>query len=1516
MEVDFNEQFAAMQEAFTQQLLAMQQQQQAHQLETQLVLQQLQQQQQQQPAAVVQQGQMRLRPQKPPVYHGSKDVETWLFQLRSYYRACGENEEIEKVAYAISLLRGNAAVWLQNLEESGVEIPTNMADFGTMITNQFQSINPRLVARDELASMVQRPGMSMADYVAEIRRVMLKLPGMTEEEKKDKFIRGVRSHRIREELLIRDPATCEEAMTIAEKMSSGFERARHHGNPSYGNFELKGPRVRHNNTASSSYSGGISTYHRATPMEVGVVHSTHTQRSTGVVNKDGRIRCFKCGNMGHRAVNCRKKVYEERRHVNFVQAVDPEEIVQKLVDDCPALESDDESETRDEESSELLAVSRSESLLTMPGRVNHRFAKVLIDGGAAGNFVSGSYLNQLSTVKLQHNESPRKVRVADGTQYSVELTLKDAYLKIGPYRERMDLEVIPLGETFDVILGKPWLVKHNPDINWRSNIVRFDFKGQEMVLGPPSPSVVAVVQGSPSIELMSANEIERDIRKKRICGAFLALVKGGEGGDDKQVNERVTEQRTSKIRSLLEEFSDVLSDELPPGLPPRREVDHEIRLESGAQPQLQRVYRMSPKELDELQRQLVNLTNQGFIRPSSSPYGAPVLFVRKKSGELRLCIDYRALNKVTVKNRYPLPRIDELLDRLRGATVFSKLDLKSGYHQIRVADADVEKTAFRTRYGQFEFLVMPFGLTNAPATFQSLMNRIYNKYMDKFVLVYLDDILVFSKDEKEHAKHLRLALEVLRKHKLYCALKKCEFYKTSIEFLGHVISGDGISVDSKKIAAIQGWPTPKNIKELRAFLGLANYYRRFIRNFSQIAAPLTRLTKKDEYFVWDASTQQAFDQLKEVLCAAPVLQPPDPSLPYIVTCDASDYAVGAVLSQKNGSGEWAVAFESRKLTDAERNYATYEKEILSIVHALRTWRHYVEGVPVAVYTDHSSLKYFLEQSTLSRRQVRWLEFLQGFGSDLTIQYLNGKSNVVADALSRRPDLAINAITGTVEVDPSWFQQVMAGYQQDETCRRILKGEINNADDFVIEDGLIFKLVASTKKLYIPAVDALRTKIIAANHDTVSAGHCGMDRTYELIARFYYWPKMKELIRTYVSTCVHCQQNKASNQKPGGLLHPLPIPGKRWEHVTMDLITQLPATQAGYDAIVTFVDKLSKMAHFVPTKTTITAPELAQLFLSQVVRLHGLPKVLISDRDSKFTSDFWRTLFATLGVDLRLSTAFHPQTDGQSERANRTIEEMIRGYVGGDHNDWDTLLAPLEIAYNNAVNASTGCSPYYLNYGDHPNLPGSLYNHQTTANQGVNELVSSLTQAMANAKAKLAQAAQRQIRFANEHRRHVTLQVGDLVYLSTQDLKLPGPARKFQPRWIGPFPVISVVNPVAYKLGLPMDLPIHNVFHISKLKVAKESPTEFTSRPAHPPPHGYARGGLPLYEPEAILDRQLRVFHGRRKPEYGYLVKWRGYPEHESTWEPLSSLRNSRQLVDAYNFDHPLRRGAPRIPTRW
>jgi hypothetical protein len=955
-------------------------------------------------------------------------------------------------------------------------------------------------------------------------------------------------------------------------------------------------------------------------------------------------------------------------------------------------------------------------------------------------------------------------------------------------------------------------------------------------------------------------------------------------------------------------------------------------------------------------KQLQLLLDLGYIIPSESPYSSPILFVKKKDGSFRLCVDFRALNLITIKDSYPLPNVQDLLDRLAAAFIFSKLDLKSGYWQLRMDPDCEELTAFATKYGLFQWRVLPFGLANAPAAFQRLMYNLFKKL--PFVVVFLDDLLIFSNSLAEHAQHLRQVFDILIANNLVLNKNKCVFNEEQVLFLGHVVSHGRIAIDPAKTAAVREFPTPTDRVSLQRFLGLANYVRRFIKDYAHVTVPLTDLLQQDKSlpdgistpWKWGAAEEEAFTTLKDRICSAAALAIPDPNQGYTLHTDASTKAIGAQLSQQGR----VIAYESRKLIKAEQNYSTRDLEVLAIVHACKVFRPYILGAPsVQVLTDHKPLEYVNTQATTPARWVRWVEYLQEY--NLHFNYIKGSKNLAADALSRmhgdnfpppdsptatdnhdaRPSstlvtssaatfttddsntlceslqeficrlatnymatddepetvLAAAATTFISSPQSDLLQRCAEAYAHDKVLARFikdlqLKGKKSQfARRFTLRDGLLY--LFGTIRLVVPTPE-LRLEVFEEAH--LSSGHAAFERLFPLVHRHYYWPKLAEDLKSWTRSCHGCQTSKAASTSKVGLVLPTDIPEERGEQLSMDFVTGLPRTAAGHDAILVVVDRLTKRVRLIPTAATCDAPEAARLFFRHVFPVFGLPQAIMSDRDSRFLSLFWKTLFSALGTKLNFTTAYHPQADGQTERMNRTMQQVLRVLVK-DENKWDDLLPFVEFTMNATPSSTTGMSPFFADTGREPRSALALATtrpgdekHSTTA-QEIDAIVKRLRDRMLWAQTLYVEQA-------NKGRMACPFQEGEEVLLHIGSIILPGnPNSKLKPIWIGPFTISKIIGDSTVRLVLPAELDgHHNVFNADRLKKYFR---RTGSAPAEPGPDEDNE-----FEVESVADRRL---HGRKKV-IQYLVKWKGHSI--PTWEPLENLQHCAEEIAKFELLHP------------
>ena len=664
---------------------------------------------------------------------------------------------------------------------------------------------------------------------------------------------------------------------------------------------------------------------------------------------------------------------------------------------------------------------------------------------------------------------------------------------------------------------------------------------------------------------------------------------------------------------------------------------------------------------------------------------------------------------------------------------------------------------------------------------------------------------------------MKVVLETLRTHKLYAKLEKCQFFMNELIYLGYKVTQKGITTDPEKIEAIQSWPVPKTLRDTRAFLGLAQFYRRFIENFAKITLPLTDLMKKGRAFQWTETEDQAFRQLKTVLTSSPVLALPDSTKPYVIRTDASDRAYGSVLMQEGRP----IAYLSAKFSPSEAKEGAYIKELMAVVRSLDKWSHYLIGNTVTIITDHHPLVHIAQQTKVKGKQVRLIEQLMRY--DAKLEYKPGKSNIVADTLSRKPvpmEVCSVWIATKLGVPDPVMDEIRLAYQKDDFAIKLLQRKVSERKPFQVIHGLIFHIDKGQRSLYLPTKE-LQFKMMDQLH---TQAHPGIQRTYDLIKRDFYWPNMWKDIKDYVQACDICQRWKPTNTKTYGLLKPLAVPHRPWQTITIDLITNLPRTSSGKTAILVAVDKFTKMVHLGATNHNATGTKIAHLLMDIVFKHHGIPLKIISDRDVRFTSTFWKELFSILGTELSFSTAYHPQTDGQTENANRTIGNLLRTTLATMDQEWDRLLPHLEFHFNNLYNQSTGFTPFFLNYGYHPISPTNMITAAYRFHAEFPTILKDMNKAYRIAEKNLSKAQERQQFYADQHRQALLLKEGDQVMLKSEDYQslLMGNTKKLYPRFLGPYRVLKKINDNAYQIDIPDWWKRSKVINVSKLKPYREA----------------------------------------------------------------------------------------------
>ena len=899
------------------------------------------------------------------------------------------------------------------------------------------------------------------------------------------------------------------------------------------------------------------------------------------------------------------------------------------------------------------------------------------------------------------------------------------------------------------------------------------------------------------------------------------------------IPDDVSPEQRDHLINLVMEFQDVFSrDEFDLG--ETKIVQH--RIETGDSAPIRQPLRRQPLlQAQEIDKHTEKLLKAGIIEPASGEYASNVVLVRKKDGSLRFCLDFRALNLSTRRDAYPLPRIDDCLDSLSGATWYSTLDLRAGYHQVSVYPPDADKTSFLTRRGIFRFRKMPFGLCNAPATFQRLMDVVLAGLSYEICLVYLDDIIIFSTDIDTHLIRLRTIFERLRQSNLKLKPSKCSLLRQKVCFLGYIVSKDGISADPKKVESILSWPTPIRLREVRAFLGLCSYYRKFCRSFAEIAAPLHALTQKNRKFEWTLECQNAFDRLKLMLSSAPVLTLPNDTGSYRLDVDASDHGIGAVLSQFQDGQEKVIAYASRLYSQQEARYCVTRKELLSAVHFTKVFRQYLLGRPFVLRTDHSALQWLRRTPEPIGQQSRWLERLEEF--DYSVEHRAGRHHENADAMSRRPcrqcgycmdpvqPASVSMIqTATEEVsfdpehlsakqatDPDLAQiyrakatdNVQPAWNEMLKCGERTRTYWHQWESLELVDGVLYRTTPEGDRLVIMPRD-LRELFLQKIHTDMTNGHLGTRRTRFQVRRRAYWVGWSQDVKRFCQRCLECNQYHRGGPPRQGLLQPIPV-GEPWDRVSLDITGPHPKSSNGKVYILTIIDQFTKYVESAALPNQ-EAKTVAKAFMEHVILRHGAPLQILTDRGTNFESALFRELCILMKTDKVRTTAYEPRTNGMLERFHRTLNSILAKLVATNQRDWPEHLPYALAAYRATVHESTNFSPNYLLYGHEIRAPVDLMLGRPTEDEGqrplYHEFVEDVSRKMETSyrlvRENLRKAAETRKKRYDLRVKRKEFQQGDWVFYYSPR-KFIGRSPKWTKMYSGPFLVIAVHGPVNYEL---------------------------------------------------------------------------------------------------------------------
>ena len=1414
----------------------------------------------------------RLRPKRP--YFKPPDTASFSgtssdYKVREFLLSLEKNFKFykvkpeEKLDHLEARLTKSALQYVLALKSVDSTAINTYEKLKTLLVERFTPINEVQLARKKL--FAARQTGSLDSYVHYFNTLVQLVPTLDAESRRDLFINGLKRP-YQAQILLHSPKTLMEAQQMALNLGNLYR-------------QTSSPKeTPHVNGRGSD----------ATPMELDAIDLELDAMQVE------NMKCWACNEMGHLATNCSRRctlpdcsrkqyhktgdctrkptnsqvaaLFSSDDYVRGNRSPSPKSQVERVEANRLAVLKADSDEhctccvhqfTKKTSLQSLGTIEKEANRkpLIAHGHLNGLPVEVMIDTGASTSHVS---INVQKRLKLKPNdETLPKVTSATGEVINCTGTVKAELSFVSEDSKFfVDYHFTVCMINYDIVIGLDFLRRFKAEFNFKSTF--------------------------PSIRLHHTSDYNRTytIHTARSAGGpgnQLYLIKV----DGNQVSKPT--QRDPRMATIYDKFQSVFTPVT--SMPPDRDFKHVIKLKPDAPPPVKRApYRMNPHELAELQKQLTDMLQKGFIQPSTSNYNSRVLFVRKKDNTLRMVVDFRELNQSVIRNSTALPLIEDIYNELQSAAYFSKLDLESGYYQIGLDSNSRPLTAFTTYHGLFQFTVLPMGITGACETFQTFMRQVLSSLLNECVVVYLDDILVYSTTEKEHEVHLEKVFRLLHQNQLHIKENKCAFFLKEVAFLGNIVRAGQITPDPAKIEAITALTPPSSKKELQSFLGMVGYYNRYVSKFSHIAAPLTERLKNEGKIFPPLSSEElkAFEALKASVTSDSVLTLPSFTKPFYVFVDASDTAIGGCLAQKDSNGHkyLPVAFCSKKWTDTQGRYHAYDKELTALVYVVSYWKHYLMALPFTVFTDCQALVHLQKQTKISAKFARQLYKLSEFTFEIV--HIQGAANKIADALSRLPSSIFTDPRNHVIDDDTDSDAGEISITLNKTTH---PPERPNS---TFDGPKQLNAIRSDPPPQVVSSVEERQDILKKFHDLPLAAHPGQDKTLRAIKSQYTWPNMSEEIKSYVRSCDKCQRNKPSNKKPSGLLKTILSPSRPYHTLSLDFLGPF-VTSHTFDFLLVVVDKFSRYVTLIPTQRTITSAGVARLLLRHIIAHQGLFKKLISDRDVRFTSEMMKEFTRALGFEWSFSTSHHPQTDGATEVMNKTILSCLRHYVSKTQDDWAEYIPMVQLALNTRIHSSTGFSPFFLIYGRNADLSGLVEPPEhVLANEYVTRLTRNIRQAITRAATLIDKAQAHQKRHADQKRSDDRpFQQGEWVLLSTKNLRNKKGVSKLCPKFIGPFKVVSNNHP-SYKLELPTSLRIHPVFHTSLLKRYylrddNSSPPVRLLDVEDEIPKGH-------YEVERILNIKKSKA----------LVQWKGYPAEEASWVPLKDVHADELLQQFYD----------------